>query len=130
MADEQDGKRIASWSELLDRMAEVGMGAMALTAESAQKLANELVAQGKVAKEEGATLAERLLAMGRRQQEMMRESVDKAVDAAITRMHLVRETELDDLRRRITALEQATGCVPPPAPLPPVTDEDFQVDQE
>lgn len=130
MADEQGGKRIASWSELFEKMAEVGIGAMALTAESAQKLVNELVAQGQVAKEESATLAERLLAMGRRQQEMVRESVDKAVDAAITRMTLVREADLDDLRRRIAALEQATGCVPPPPPLPPVTDTDFQVDQE
>ena len=133
MTEEQRDKRISSWGELFERSLELGLGAAMLTAETAQKLVNDMVNRGQVAREESTSMVDRLLAMGREQREMLRETVERSTERMVGRMSLAREAEVTELRRRIDELERvvlgkttAEGPVAPPSP----EGEDYLVDQE
>jgi len=132
MTEEHDRHRVASWNELLEKMIDVGLGAAMLTAETAQKVANDLVARGQVTAEESTGLVDRLLVMGKHQRDMLQETVEKATEKILTGMHLARQSEVDDLCRRVEALERALLSPPPScgAPATPRGERDEQLDQE
>ncbi len=135
MADEQAGKSTPSWSDLLDRMIDIGLGAASLTADTAQKLVNELVARGQVAREESSTLVERLLTLGREQREALREQVEKTTERMIDNMQLVRKSEVDALRARLETMEATLAkhtCAGTShgSTMTSANDKDYQLDQE
>ncbi len=107
MSDEHEERRIASWGDLLARTVELGLGAATLTAETAQRMVNDLITRGQVAREEGPGMVDRLLAVGHEQREMMREMVEKATERAMDRMDLARKSDVDALRKRVAELEVA-----------------------
>jgi len=133
MPEEHDEKRISSWGELFLRTVELGIGAAALTADTAQRAVNELIGKGQVSKEEGATLIDRLLAMGHEQREQMSHMIERATENAMIRMDLARRSDLEALRQRVAALEmQVMGRSVSEEPITPISkgDQDFYVDQE
>jgi polyhydroxyalkanoate synthesis regulator phasin len=133
MAEESRGKRVANWGELFERSIELGLGAAMLTAESAQRIVNEMVNRGEVAREESTGLVDRLIVHGREQREQLRETIEKTTERLLERMNVARQDEVAELRQRIDDLEsivmgRAAGAAPPPPP--PLEGEDFLVDQE
>ncbi len=88
------------------RTFELGLGAATLTAETAQKVVNDLIGQGEVSREEGANLIDKLIAMGHSQREQLSSMIDKATERALERMDLARRSDLEALRKRVAALEQ------------------------
>lgn len=126
-------RRINSWSELFARTMEVGLGAVSLTADTAQRLVNDLVHRGEVASEESASLVDRLTQMGREQRESLVDMVEKGSERAMVRMDLTRRSDLEALRLRVAALEQAVlGQAPIEEPIQPIRsgDPDMYIDQE
>jgi len=127
-------RRVANWGELFERAIELGLGAALLTAESTQKLVNEMVNRGEVAKEESASLVDRLIVLGREQREMLRETVEKTTERVLERMNVARHDEVAVLRQRVDDLERivmgrAAGVNPEPPPST-LTGEEFNIDQE
>lgn len=130
MAEE---KRISSWSDLLLRTVELGLGAAALTAETTQKMVNDLVNLGQVSKEEGASLIDKLVATGHEQREQLAIMIEKATEQTMTRMDLARRSDLEALRQRVAELErQVMGAPVDSAPIAPIDQgkEDYLLDQE
>ncbi len=130
MAEE---KRISSWSELFLRTVELGLGAATLTAETTQKMVNDLVGMGQVSKEEGATLIDKLIATGHEQREQMATMIEKATERALARMDLARRSEVEALRTRVAELErQVMGAPVDTEPITPIDKgmEDYNLDQE
>ena len=132
MADMNEHRRVNSWGELLEKMVDVGLGAATLTAETAQKIANDLVARGQVTAEESTGLVDRLLSMGHKQRDLLNATVEKATETVLDRMHLARQSEVDQLRQRIEALERlvlkpTTPCAAAPRDA---AEMDYLVDQE
>ena len=130
MAEE---KRISSWNDLFLRTVELGLGAATLTAETAQKVVNDLIGTGQVTREEGATLIDKLISMGHEQREQMTSLVEKATERAMARMDLARRSEVEALRKRVAELErQVMGAPVDTEPLTPLDKgkEDFLLDQE
>ena len=126
MAEEHGHKPISSWSELFAKTAEVGLGAATLTVEAAQKLVNELVGHGHVAKEEGESLVDKLMALGREQREQLTQMVNKGVEQTMIRMDLARRSDLEALRQRVTALEtQVLGQCKSDGPITPIVQEEL-----
>ena len=126
MADEQSERRISSWSDLFVKTIELGLGAATLTAETAQKLVNDLVNRGQMTREEGGTMVDRLVSVGHNQREQLREVVEKATERVMDRMDLARKSDLDELRKRLEALELAVlGQTTPMPPITPYRPEDL-----
>lgn len=127
MDEKHDDHKIATWGELLTRTVELGLGAATLTAETAQKVVNDLVNRGKVASEESSTLVDKLLAMGKEQREMLMDAVQKGSERAMVRMDLARRSDLEALRQRVAALELAVlgHTTITEAPITPITQEEM-----
>jgi len=136
MSEETRGRRVANWGELFERSIELGLGAALLTAESAQRVVNDMVNRGEVAREESTSLVDRLIVGGREQREQLRDTIEKTTERALERMNVARRDEVAALRQRIDDLERivmgkAAGVTPesPPPPMP-AEDEDYLIDQE
>jgi len=136
MSEETRGRRVANWRELFERSIELGLGAALLTAESAQRVVNDMVNRGEVAREESTSLVDRLIVVGREQREQLRDTIEKTTERALERMNVARRDEVAALRQRIDDLERivmgkAAGVTPesPPPPMP-AEDEDYLIDQE
>ena len=100
-----EGER-PSWRDLLVRSLDMGLGALLLTKEAAQKAIDELVSRGEVSREEGKQLAARLVERGKEQKERIEKLVTDAVDRALEKTDLARATELREARARIAELQQ------------------------
>ncbi len=114
----------ASWRDLLGRSLDLGMGALMLTKEAAQKAIDELIAKGEVSKQEGKQLLERVMERGKEHKERLEKLVADTVDRALTRADLARASELRharaliaELQERVDRLEmRATSARPPHEP--------------
>jgi len=145
MTDETRGRRISNWTEFLERSIELGLGAAMLTAEGAQRLVNDMVNRGEVAREESTSLVDRLVVLGREQQEMLRQTIEKTTERMMERMNVAKKDEVAALRQRVDDLERivmghaapvntavpptTAGSTEPPLSAPP-EGEDYLIDQE
>ena len=121
MTEHETNRPISSWSELFSRSLELGLGAASLTVETAQKVVKDLVHRGQVTEEEGESLVDRLLALGREQRQQIEQMVNKGVEHTMERMDLARRSEVEVLRARVAELELTLlGRGPSDAPIPPV----------
>ena len=95
-----------SWRELFARSVELGLGALFLTKEAAQKAVDEFVHRGEVSKEEGKKLVERMIERGKEHKERIENLVKENVDRALEKADLARGTELREARARLAELQQ------------------------
>jgi len=95
-----------SWRDLLTRSLDLGLGALTLTKEAAQKAIEELVSKGEVTKEEGKHLFQRMLERGKEEKERLEKLVKETVDRALEKADLARGAELREARVRLAELEQ------------------------
>lgn len=121
MTEQQPNRPISSWSELFTKSVELGLGAASLTVETAQKVVKDLVHRGQVTEEEGESLVDRLLAMGREQRAQLEQMVNKGVEHTLERMDLARRSDVDALRVRVAELELLVSPhTPDENAIPPV----------
>lgn len=127
MPDERPEQKM-TWNELLERTVELGLGAAILTAESAQKVVNDLVNRGQVAREDSNDLVERLLKTGREQRESLLQMIEQTTERTLKQMDLARRSDLDAVRLRLDALERRMmGNLDLHAePTPPAHSEDVE----
>lgn len=131
MTDEARQMPITSWADWLERAAEVAMGAVMLTAESTQRLVNDLAARTHVTRDEAGILVDRLVAAGQKQRDHLQEMMEHTTERLIERMQLARRDEVDVLRRRIEQLERQAGQSEHlPDTAKTTIDEDMLLDQE
>jgi len=95
-----------SWRDLLTKSLDLGLGALTLTKEAAQKVIEELVSKGEVTKDEGKHLFQRLLERGKEEKERLEKLVKETVDRALEKADLARGAELREARVRLAELEQ------------------------
>lgn len=93
---------------MLDLMRKVflaGLGAMFLTKEKAEEVAEELVHQGELRREEAKNFVEQLLNKGKEQQALLQETVSREVNRWRSEWGLVTKAELSALENRVAELE-------------------------
>jgi polyhydroxyalkanoate synthesis regulator phasin len=100
-----DQEKTTSWKELWEKTLELGLGAVTLTKETAQKLANELIEKGHMTKQESEHFVERMRVAGKEQKEHLEELVAKMVDKALEKTDIARGSEVKKLEARIAELE-------------------------
>ncbi len=101
-----DQSKITSWRELLEKTIELGLGAALLTKEAASKLVDDLVKRGAVTRDEGKKLVDQMLEKGRGQKEKMETFVAEVAERVVNRADLARRPSVEDLERRVAALEE------------------------
>lgn len=103
---EQD-KPEAERSPVLDavrKMFLMGMGAVALSQEEAEKLVKRLVERGEIAEKDGKKLMTDLLERRRRHAHRAEQELDKRVEEILNRLNVPTKADIEALSAKITAL--------------------------
>lgn len=93
---------------MLDLMRKVflaGLGAMFLTKEKAEEMAEELVRRGELRRDEARNFVDQLLAKGKEQHAQLQETVKREVSRWRTEWGLVTRAEMASLEKRVAELE-------------------------
>lgn len=98
-----------NWKDLWVRTMELGMGAFALTKETAKKMVDELEERGQLSRQEASDTLERLRSAGQDQRRHLEEMIQKYVDAALEKGNVARKGDIEMLKGRIDALEAKQG---------------------
>lgn len=93
--------------EMVEKTLLTAIGAVSMTQQKAEDMANELKERFNLTEEEGRRLKEKAKNAATERREQMQEEAAKEVRSAAERMGLVTKTELKELEDRIAALEQS-----------------------
>ena len=91
-------------SNLIQKALFAGLGAVALTKEKAEELADELIKRGEAASEERPKIVEDLLGKAEETKKEWSGKVEKIVRETVEKLGIPAKTELDALSRKIDAL--------------------------
>jgi polyhydroxyalkanoate synthesis regulator phasin len=113
--------------ELVERLLLAGVGAVSLTAERAEALAEELAAKGGIRKEEARELIDESTARWRGEAGRMGERASAALEGLFAELGLVTKDDYEELELRVAQLEhrlrlledRAVEQPTPVAPQPP-----------
>jgi polyhydroxyalkanoate synthesis regulator phasin len=109
--DERDS---AGVRELLERIAFTAVGAVALTAERADALAEELAERGLVRRDEARALIDDVSSRWRGDATRLGEKAGATLDALFRELGLVTRDDLEDLELRIAQLEHRLALLEKP----------------
>ena len=101
--------------ELLERLAFAAVGAVALTAERADLLAQELSDRGLARRDEARALIDDVSARWRGDATRLGEKAGATLDTLFRELGLVTKDDLEDLELRIAQLEHRLRLLEPPA---------------
>ncbi len=90
---------------LLKKSILIGMGAISITREKAEKLAREFEEKGEVTSDEARQFADELVQKGEQERSNLKEAVKREVDNLIRTAGLVTKQEFDQLDIRVRQLE-------------------------
>jgi polyhydroxyalkanoate synthesis regulator phasin len=103
--------RADSARELAEKLVLAGVGAVALTAERADALAEEVAAQGGLGREEARSLVEELLGRWRNEGVRLSERTGSSLAGVFRELGLVTRGELEELELRVAQLEHRLRLV-------------------
>lgn len=92
----------------LERGALLGLGALSVTREKAQAVADELEKRGLMDRKHAHGLARRLTARGQSERTALRDRVQEEIATAVQRAGLASAREVATLNKRVAALEHGT----------------------
>ncbi len=92
--------------ELLRKIGLLGVGVISLTQEKIEAFVDELVKRGELNKEEGRKLVQEMLEEKNKQLQQLEEKITSKVQEAIDKAGLARKTEIEELKKRISKLEE------------------------
>ena len=99
----------------------VGLGLATMTKEKVEEYAKEVSKRAKLSEDEGHKFADYLHGESKKARESLKDNVDSLVQSAVKRLHCVHK--IDELEKRIIALESAAGIVPPETTEAPEEEE-------
>jgi len=91
-------------SNLIQKALFAGIGALALTKEKAEELADELIKRGEAASEERPKIVEDLLGKAEESKKEWHGKVEKIVRETVEKLGIPSKTELDALSQKLDAL--------------------------
>jgi polyhydroxyalkanoate synthesis regulator phasin len=95
---------MATIRELLEQGVLMGLGAVALTRETAQHMVDEMVKRGQAQREEASELVEKLVKRGERERDALRKLIRSEVEEALKALNLPTRAELRAIERRLDAI--------------------------
>ncbi len=101
--------------ELLEKLALAGVGAVALTAERADALADELSARGAMGRDDARSLIDELIGRWRNETVRLGERTGSSLAGLFHEVGLVTRNEFEELELRVAQLEHRLRLVEQPA---------------
>ncbi|AEG15077.1 hypothetical protein Desku_1494 [Desulfofundulus kuznetsovii DSM 6115] len=89
-----------------ERLILAGIGALALTAERAEKMINELVERGQMSREEARNFLQELIAKGEQEKANLAETLRREISQLREDLGLVTRAEIEELKNRVARLEE------------------------
>jgi polyhydroxyalkanoate synthesis regulator phasin len=105
--------------ELVERLLLAGVGAVSLTAERSEALADELAAKGGLRREEARELVEDATARWRGEAGRMGERASAALESLFAELGLVTRDDYEELELRVAQLEHRLRLLEGAAPTTP-----------
>lgn len=109
---------MATIRDLLEQGVLMGLGAVALTRETAQHMVDEMIKRGQAQREEASELVDKLVKRGERERDALRKLIRSEVEDALKALNLPTRSELRAIERRLDAilhrLEGKAPAEPPP----------------
>jgi polyhydroxyalkanoate synthesis regulator phasin len=105
-----------STRELAEKLVLAGVGAVALTAERADALAEEVAARGGLGREEARSLVEELMGRWRNETVRLSERTGSGLVGLFREIGLVTRGEIEELELRVAQLEHRLRLVERPGP--------------
>ena len=103
----------AELRDLAEKLVLAGVGAVALTAERADALAEELSARGGIGREEARAVVEELVGRWRSESVLMGERTGVGLAALFRELGLVTRVELEELELRVAQIEHRLRLLEP-----------------
>ena len=91
--------------DIFKEAVEMGLGALVLTREKAEKISNDLVKKGKLKEREGATLLEEMIKKGKVEEKAIEASIAKIVDTALSKLNVANKADIRRLENEIKRLK-------------------------
>lgn len=92
--------------DLIDRLFTLGLGIAAVSKEQAEKLVDELVEKGNMAKTEASDTIDELLKKGKEAQQKWESTMDEKLNRVIREANLVSRKDFEELQNRVQELEE------------------------
>jgi polyhydroxyalkanoate synthesis regulator phasin len=89
----------------LERSLLLGMGLISITRERANALAEDLMKQGEVARDEVKEVTDRLVERGKEERQAVQEMIEDEVETTLKEMRLATQQDLHKLQARVETLE-------------------------
>jgi polyhydroxyalkanoate synthesis regulator phasin len=102
--------------ELLGQLGLAAVGAVSLTAERADRLADELAARGGMRREEARSIIEDMTGRWRAEASRVGERTSGALDDLFSNLGLVTRDDYEELELRVAQLEHRLKLLEPPLP--------------
>jgi polyhydroxyalkanoate synthesis regulator phasin len=102
--------------ELLGHLGLAAVGAVSLTAERADRLADELAARGGMGREEARSIIEDATARWRAEASRVGERTSAALEDLFSNLGLVTKDQYEELELRVAQLEHRLRLLEPPLP--------------
>jgi polyhydroxyalkanoate synthesis regulator phasin len=99
--------------EIAEKLVLAGVGAVALTAERADALAEELAARGGIGREEARSLVEELIGRWRSESIRLSERTGVGLSGLFRELGLVTRSEVEELELRVAQLEHRLRLLEP-----------------
>ncbi|MCS7065755.1 MAG: phasin family protein [Fimbriimonadales bacterium] len=106
---------MATIRDLLEQGVLMGLGAVALTRETAQHMVDEMIKRGQAQREEASELVDKLVKRGERERDALRKLIRREVEDALKALNLPTRSELHAIERRLDAIlhHLESGTKPP-----------------
>lgn len=95
--------------ENIRRFLATGLGLAIFTKDRVSEIINELVQQGQVSREDGERLLDEVIRRAQEQGSEIRSFMNQGIDRVLERTGLARQTDVQELMRRIEELEAKLG---------------------
>ena len=95
--------------EFMNFLVNLGIGAIAFTKDSANKLVDELIEKGEMTRKEGDEFLEKMENKGRQARDNFRKDINESIEKMLTRMNIPTRKEIDEINKKLDALN-ATVC--------------------
>lgn len=84
----------------------IGLGAVSITKEKAEKLAAEIVKKGKMSEKEGEKVAKDLMEIAEKGRQAVEAKINKAIDNILRKRGVPTKREFEELKKKVDALSK------------------------
>lgn len=91
--------------DIFKEAVEIGLGALVITREKAEKIAHDLVKKGKLKEHEGASLLKEIVKKGRSEEKEIEAGITKIVRATFSKLNVAYKADIRRLENEIKKMK-------------------------